>query len=86
MLRPRVRIPLWAAVAIPAAAYGIRAIAWRSFRPDLPGDAIVLSALLVGLALYAALGSASKRRDKDSDRELDGRDDDEDDSGQQEEV
>ncbi len=50
MLKPRVRIPLWAAAAIPAAAYLVRSIVrgWN-FAPDLPLDAL-LGALLILLA------------------------------------
>jgi hypothetical protein len=51
---PRLRIPLWAAVSIPAAAYAIRSMVRGSFTPDLPEDAIV-AAILVALLSLAAL-------------------------------
>ena len=50
MLRPTLRIPLWAAAGIPVAAYILRsAIRGWSFRPDLPQDAVV------GLLLLALI-------------------------------
>ncbi len=62
--RPRVRIPLWAALAIPGAVYTVRALALRAgdFSPDLPGDAItgallIAAVVLVGLARRAARDS-----------------------------
>lgn len=46
MLRPRVRIPLWAAIAIAVAAYlGRSVIRGGDFSPDLPLDAIIAAAL-----------------------------------------
>ena len=56
-MRPHLRIPLWAALAIPGAAYVVRSVFVRSgdFAPDLPQDAIVASALLVAIAVAVAL-------------------------------
>lgn len=52
MIRPRIRLPLWAAVVLPAAAYVARSvIRGGDFRPDLPGDAIVYG--LLGLVIVA---------------------------------
>jgi len=53
---PRLRIPLWAAVAIPAAAYAIRSIVRGSFALDLPEDAVV-GVVLVALLVLATLRS-----------------------------
>lgn len=50
---PRLRIPLWAAVSIPAAAYAIRSMVRGSLTPDLPGDAIVATILVALLSLAA---------------------------------
>lgn len=61
-MMPRMRIPLWAAAAIPVAAYAVRSVLRGSARPDLPGDAIVLGALLIALGLAASFGSAAQRR------------------------
>lgn len=66
MLRPRLKLPLWAAVAIPAAAYLIRAAMRGTLRPDLPGDAVVVGALLLVLLLAAI----SKRRGDEPNGEL----------------
>lgn len=63
MLRPRVRIPLWAAAAIPVAAYLIRALVRGSLRPDLPQDAVAFGALLVVLVLAATAGGRDQRSD-----------------------
>jgi len=51
---PRVSIPLWVAVAIPAATYAIRSIVRGSFAFSLPQDAVV-AAILVALLSLAAL-------------------------------
>lgn len=56
---PRMRIPLWAAVAIPAAAYAIRSLARGSIAPDLPADAVVLASLAVVLVLASRYASAA---------------------------
>ena len=86
MLRPRLRLPLWAAVAIPAAAYLIRAVAWGSLRPQLPEDAIVFGALAIALTLAATMGAAAQRRRGDSDNELEHHDDRERDPREHDEV
>ncbi|MHB1323397.1 MAG: hypothetical protein ACYCXZ_03510 [Coriobacteriia bacterium] len=86
MLRPRITIPLWAAVAIPAAAYASRALLRGTLRPDLPQDAIVFGVLAVVLVLYATMGSAAKGRRGEAYRELDHRDHDKRDPGQHNQV
>ena len=55
MLRPRIRIPLWAAAALPVAAYVFRSVFLRGgdFRPDLPVDAIIAVLLVLGIAITA---------------------------------
>jgi len=57
LLHPDVRIPTWAAVAVMAAAYIVRAVLMRGgdFRPDLPVDLVVGALLAVLLGLRAAL-------------------------------
>lgn len=75
MLRPRIRIPLWAAAAVPAAAYLFRSIVVRGgdFRPDLPVDAIIAAMLVVGIAITAWYRSGSaKAADEQVAREQDG--------------
>ena len=62
-MMPRLRIPLWAAVVIPAAAYVIRSLLRGSISPDLPGDAVVLASLVIVLVLAGRYGSAAHRRD-----------------------
>ena len=49
------RLPLWAAVGIVAAVYVVRsATRGFDFRPDLPGDAVVLGlfAIVLGIVAY----------------------------------
>ena len=59
MRRPQVRMSLWAAVAVSAAAYGIRSIARGfDFSPDLPEDVLVFVMLCV-LLLAVALARRS---------------------------
>ena len=85
-LMPRLRMPLWVAVGIPAATYTIRSIVRRSFRPDLPEDAFVLAVLLVVLLAAALYGSAAQRRRDELGAEVNGEDGGEGDSGQRDEV
>lgn len=61
---PRMRIPLWAAVAIPAAAYAARSLLRGRATPDL-ADVVVFGALLVILLLAARFGSAAHARRDD---------------------
>ena len=53
--RPRIRLPLWAALLIVVAAYLIRSIVMRrgDFSLDLPGDAIALTTLVIAGAFVA---------------------------------
>ncbi len=63
-LRPRVRIPLWAAVAVVAAAYVTRsAIRGWDFRLDLPVDAIIGAALIALIALRVLVAKWVARHD-----------------------
>ena len=74
MLRPRIRIPLWAAAALPVAAYIFRSVVVRGgdFRPDLPVDAIVAATLFIGIAVTAWYRSGSaKATDEQVAREQD---------------
>lgn len=53
-MHPRIRMPLWAAVALPAAAYVLRSVSRGfDFRPDLPADPIVFGALCLIVLLVA---------------------------------
>lgn len=65
-MRPRIRIPLWAAAALPAAAYVFRAILRGfDFRPDLPMDAVAfggLALLMLTVGVARRLASASDQR------------------------
>jgi len=63
VLRPRVRIPLSAAVGIPAVAYILRAAlrGWN-FAPDLPADAIlgIVLSVFVASAWWIRRSAATK--------------------------
>lgn|GEM_PF-4802131 len=61
-MRPRFRLPIWAALAIAGAAYLVRSIVIRGgdFRPDLPSDAVVLVAFVVVIALVAQARHAAR--------------------------
>ena len=63
------RIPLWAAVAIPAAAYAVRSLLRGYATPDL-ADVVLLTALLVVLLLAARFGSAAHARRDDLSDEM----------------
>lgn len=55
LLRPKIKIPLWAAVAIPAAAYLIRSIGRGfDFRPDIPDDIIAAIVFAIALVIVGA--------------------------------
>ena len=83
-LWPRLRIPLWAAILIPVAAYSVRSIVRGSLQPDLPMDAIVLGAWLLVLLVAALYGGAAQRRHDDLDAETGETDTDEGHRGQDE--
>lgn len=85
-LWPRMRIPLWVAVAVPAAAYIVRSLIRGSMRPDMPQDAIVLGALVIVLVVAARYGSAAQGRYGDLDNEARERNDEEGDGGQDEDI
>lgn len=55
--RPRIRLPIWAAVAIAAAAYVARSLVLRGgdFALDMPSDAVALTVFIVGVAAVAWL-------------------------------
>jgi hypothetical protein len=86
VLLPRLRIPLWAAVAIPAAAYAVRSVFRGSASPDLPGDAVVFAALVIALGLAARYGSAAVRRRDDLNAQVDDHDDSEGRKGKHDQV
>jgi hypothetical protein len=54
-MRPRLRIPLWAALLVPSAAYVVRSVIVRGgdFTVDIPGD-IVAFVVLLAAVLAAA--------------------------------
>lgn len=63
--RPRFRLPVWAALIIPAAAYIVRGLIVRGgdMRPDLPSDAVVGAAIVLVVALVAFVRSRDERED-----------------------
>lgn len=61
-LMPRLKMPLWAAIGIPVAAYAVRSLIRGSAAPDLPADAVVFGALAAVLLLAAFAGSAAQER------------------------
>lgn len=67
MLRPDIRIPIWAAAGVPAAAYVLRSMlrGW-DFRPDLPQDALV-TVLLIALIAVASWNRSASRTHERSD-------------------
>jgi hypothetical protein len=86
VLRPSFRIPLWAAAALPVAAYALRSCARGSLRPDLPDDAIVLAVMLVVLLLAFRYRSAANSGSDDLPAEMCESHDPEGNGGQAEEV
>jgi len=73
LAHPEIRMPLWAAVAIPAAAYVVRSVArGMDFTPDLPTDAIVFGGLAVlVLAVWLARRTAPHQGDDRSTQKVD---------------
>lgn len=69
-MMPRLRIPLWAAVALPAAAYAIRGLLRGTLRPDLPQDAVVVASLAIVLVLASRHRSAAEDRDHSLTRDM----------------
>jgi len=67
---PRLRIPLWAAVAIPIAAYLLRSALRGSAAPDLPRDAIVFGILFGVLLLGRIVRAATDERGGELDLEV----------------
>jgi len=67
--RPRLRLPVRAAIAIVALAYVLRSVVLRGgdFSPDVPGDAVVFTALAVGLVLVAIARRRGSARDTHDD-------------------
>lgn len=58
MLRHRIRLPMWAAAAIPTVAYVVRSIMRGSLAPDIPDDPIVF-----GLLAFVVAATAMIRRE-----------------------
>lgn len=69
--RPRVRIPLWAALAIPIAAYATRSLLLRGgdFSPDLPQDAIVGAMVVAAVVLVGVARRTTRDREVAEDPE-----------------
>ena len=71
MLRPAVKLPLWAAITIVIAAYLARsALRGFDFTPDMPLDAIIAAAVIFMVAVrrWSAGGTpADESRDDDAD-------------------
>jgi hypothetical protein len=82
VIRPSFKLPLWAAVAIAAAAYVVRSIArGGDFTPELPGDAVVYVLLVL---VVAAVGLGRARAAHEGDDELTGKVDQDDGTPDQE--
>lgn len=64
--RPRFRLPLWAAVAIVAAAYLIRSVLrGMDFRLDWPADAVALGLFAAVLLMVAYVRNVIAREETD---------------------
>lgn len=76
MIRPRFRLPIWAAVALVIAAYiGRSAMRGWDFTPDLPGDIIAYGLfLLVLVAVWSARTRAARQSEEELSREVHGED------------
>ncbi|MBS3974886.1 MAG: hypothetical protein KGZ89_08485 [Actinobacteria bacterium] len=73
LLRPKIKIPLWAAVAIPAAAYLIRSIGRGfDFSPDIPEDIIAAVVFVIALVIVGAFRhrAHSHQGDETASREI----------------
>jgi hypothetical protein len=64
MIRPSIKLPLWAAVALPAAAYVVRSLIRGSFALDLPLD-LVAYALLAFVVIAVGIGRARLAHEPD---------------------
>ncbi|MBS3957619.1 MAG: hypothetical protein KGZ40_08880 [Clostridiales bacterium] len=60
MIRPRIRLPLWAAVALPAAAYVVRSLIRGDFSPDVPEDLLAYGLLAFVIAAVALARSRTR--------------------------
>lgn len=76
MIRPNIKLPLWVALALPAAAYVVRSLMrGGDFTPDLPGDAIaygLLIVVVVAVGLARARANAPDDGDDESADQVDG--------------
>ena len=58
--RPRIRLPLWSAIAIVGVAYVVRSMMRGfDFRPDLPADLVVFVLLAVVVGIGAVMRAES---------------------------
>lgn len=69
MIRPRFKLPLWAALAIPGAAYVLRSLVLRrgDFALDMPQDVIAAAVLAVGVATAALVRARYSDAEQDPD-------------------
>lgn len=67
-MRPRLRMPLWAALLVPGAAYVVRSLVIRSgdFTVDVPGDIIVFVTLFAAILAAAWVRRISARSPEDA--------------------
>ncbi len=68
-MRPHIRIPLWVAVAVPAAAYLVRSLVIRGgdFAPDIPQDVIALVVFTVGVSAFVVARQRLTEEDSGAD-------------------
>jgi len=82
VMHPKVRMPLWAAIAVVVAAYAIRSgIRGWDFVPDLPLDALVFGMFVV-LVVLVALARRAADPDEGDDYLTDEMDTEDEDPGQ----
>ncbi len=87
MIRPNIRLPLWAAVALPAAAYVVRSLIQGSFALELPLD-LVAYGLLAFVIIAVGIGRARLAHEIEDERayEVDGDDERADDEREHDDV
>ena len=71
-LHPKIRMPLWLAVALPLAAYLFRsAMRGFDFRPDMPIDLVVLAmyAFVLAIAIVSRRAAAEEANEHPTDEQ-----------------
>jgi hypothetical protein len=77
MLRPRLKMPMWAAAAVVAVAYVARSgLRGWDFRPDLPIDAVLATTLVALIVLRGTLARSAPAGQPDEQRPSEVPDDD----------